>query len=259
MVKTSLNTRRYGIGTTAVSRSLAQIPGHMKANAADAVVAEDPEEDVCKRQPTIFTRLLRVRYGTFMISLALPGILAGVSPQTPLVLGLASKLLRAILVSPFPHEDISSRCQGTKTLPALATPYRLAVAAVRTRGAQAVERSRGLRAWRKGARRACEPLAPWRRRCQTPPPRSPSEDPSGAPGRDSPGLAASPRALCSSALAGRHRARMAYVRCLLRCTAQAYRVMRNALSDNKLYGRKKRATLACLSSLYGKMTRKLVH
>jgi len=100
MVKTSLNTRRYGMGTTAVYRYLAQIPGHMKADAADAVVAEDTEEDVCERTPTIFTRLLRVRYGTFMIFLALPDILSGVSPQTQLVLGLAVTLSRATIASP---------------------------------------------------------------------------------------------------------------------------------------------------------------
>jgi len=91
------------------------------------VVAEDPEEDVYERTPTIFTRLLRNRYGTFMISLVLPGILSGVSPQTQLVIGLANALLRAMLASPFPHEDLSSCYYGNKRRHALATPYRSSV------------------------------------------------------------------------------------------------------------------------------------
>ena len=102
------------------------------------MVAEDTEEDVGERQPTIFTRFLRVRYGTFMIFLALPDILSGVSSQTHLILGLAGELSRAKTASPSHHEEISSGCQGTKTLPPLATPYRSAGSSVRTRVAQAV-------------------------------------------------------------------------------------------------------------------------
>ena len=46
----------------------------------ETVVAEDPEEDMCASKPTIFTTLLRVRYGTFMIFLA-RAVYSSVCPQ----------------------------------------------------------------------------------------------------------------------------------------------------------------------------------
>jgi len=104
-----------------VYRSLAQRLGHREVDAAEAVVVEEVER-VGQRMAAIVTPFLRVPCGTFVIFLALPGILSRVSASTPRMIGLASELPRATLASPFHQEDRSSCYEGTKIIPPLATP-----------------------------------------------------------------------------------------------------------------------------------------